>query len=128
MIHIVFKDMEKSELAKEAVRERFEGLLERFPDLSASRLAVTLSMENSPHKAGPDLFTVKAFCRGGRYKGLTLKKSAPNLYAALADVVDHMLERLNRFGDRQRVKLRQQARRATALPAAVGESYEENGS
>lgn len=127
-MNIVFKDLERSELAKDAVYDRFEGLIERFPDLKAHHLSITLSMENSPHKAGPDLFTVKVFCRGGRYKGLTLKKSAPNLYAALADVVDHMLERLNRFGDRQRVKIRNQARQLSALPKVSGESYEENGS
>ncbi len=118
MIQILFKSLERSELACEAVEERLESLMERFPDLRLSRIAVTLSMENSPLKAGPDLFTVKVFCRGGRYKDILLEKSAPNLYAALADVVDHMLERLNRFGDRTRVKRRTQARRASSFKMA----------
>ena len=33
-----------------------------------------------------------------------------NLYVALAEVVDHLLERLNRFGDKARVKERKKAR------------------
>lgn len=111
MLQINFKNLDRSELAREATYERLESVIDRFPDLRSSRLRVTLSMENSPHKAGPDEFTVKVVCTQGRYKGLTLEKSAPNLYAALADVVEHMLERLNRFGDRNRVRERTRARK-----------------
>ena len=111
MIQVIFKDLDTSELAKEVALDRMQSVVDRFPDLSESRMAVTLSMQNSPIQAGPDVFTVKVHCRGGRYRGLTLEKSGPNLYAALADVVDHMLERLNRFGDRSRVRSRESARR-----------------
>ncbi|NJL23972.1 MAG: HPF/RaiA family ribosome-associated protein [Calothrix sp. SM1_5_4] len=111
MIQVIFKDLETSELAREAAIERIDAVVERFPDLADARLVVTLSMQNSPIQAGPDEFTVKVHCRGGRYHGLTLEKSAPNLYAALADVVEHMLERLNRFTDRVRIKGREKARK-----------------
>jgi|GEM_PF-310175 len=111
MVQVIFKDLEKSELARESALERIEAVVNRFPDLSEGRLVVTLSMQNSPVQAGPDVFTVKVHCRGGRYRGITLEKSAPNLYAALADVVEHMLERLNRFGDHARVKGRKKARK-----------------
>lgn len=111
MISIVFKNLEKSELAREAARERMETLIEKFPDLQRSRMRVTLSMENSPTQAGPDLFRVKVFCHGGRYRGVGLEKTSTNLYVALADVVDHLLERLNRFGDKHRVIQRQQSRK-----------------
>lgn len=106
MIQILFKNLDKSELAKEAAVERLDLLRERFPDLQESRLKVTLGMENSPAQAGPDLFTVKVHCLGGRYKDLTIQKDAPSLYVALADVVDHLHEMLNRYGDRSRVKQR----------------------
>jgi len=111
MTQIIFKNLQKSELAKEVALERIDVVVERFPDLSSSSLVITLSMQNSPEQAGPDEFTVKVYCRGGRYRGITLEKSGPNLYAALADVVEHMLERLNRFGDRARVKGREKARK-----------------
>jgi ribosome-associated translation inhibitor RaiA len=113
MIQVNFKNLEKSELARELATERLETVIERFPDLAHSRVQITLSMENSPIQAGPDLFTVKVHFQGGRYAGITLQKSAPNLYAALADVVEHLLERLNRFGDRHRVKQRARSRKQT---------------
>lgn len=113
MIQIKFKNLEKSEMAREAVQERFEVFVHKFPDLRNSKILVTLEMENSPVKAGPDLFKVKVHISTGRYRGTTIEKDHPNLYVALADVVDHMLEKLNRFGDRTRVKERKMARRIT---------------
>jgi ribosome-associated translation inhibitor RaiA len=110
MIQILFRHLEKSELAREAVKERLAAAIEKFPDLETTQIQVTLSMENSPTQAGQDLFKVKFHCRNGRYRGLLIEKSAPNLYFALAELVDHLLERLNRFGDRARVKELRQAR------------------
>ena len=111
MIHIKFKNLEKSEMAREAVEERIETLIQKFPDLSASKIQITLEMENSPSKAGPDLFRVKLHVARGRYDGITVDKADSSLYVALAEVVDHMLEKLNRFGDRLRVKERTKARK-----------------
>lgn len=110
MIHVKFKNLEKSELAREAAQERIETLIEKFPDLGQSRIQVTLEMQNSPTQAGPDVFKVKVHVTRSRYNGITVEKASPNLYVALADVVDHMLETLNRFGDRTRVKERRNAR------------------
>ena len=110
MIQVKFKNLEKSEMAREAVQEREETLIEKFPDFKGSKIQVTLEMENSPLQAGPDLFKVKLHVVRGRYNGITVEKSDSNLYVALAEVVDHMLEVLNRFGDRARVKERKRAR------------------
>lgn len=111
MINIVFKNLEKSELARDVVADRLDAIVEKFPDLQKSRINVTLEMQNSPVRAGPDLFVVRAQINSGRYRGLRVEKSAQSLYVALADVVEHMLERLNRFGDRARVKARAHARK-----------------
>lgn len=110
MIQIKFKNLEKSEIAKEAVTERIELLVDKFPDLNESKIQVTLEMENSPTQPGPDFFKVKVHVLRGRYGGITCEKSNANLYVALADVVDHMLESFNRFGDKVRVKERRNAR------------------
>ncbi len=67
-------------------------------------------MENSPHQAGPDLFKVKIYISQGRYNGITIEKTNSNLYAALAELAEHMLEALNRFGDRARTRERRSAR------------------
>lgn len=111
MIRVVFKNLEKSELAKQAVAHRLKPLIEKFPDLRAGNIHVTLEMQNSPLQAGPDLFTVRSQINRGRYDGIRLEKSAPSLYAALNELVEHMLEKLNRFGDRMRVRERTQARK-----------------
>lgn len=113
MIQIKFRNLDKSEMAREAVNERIDNLIEKFPDLKKSKIQITLVMENSPLQAGPDLFKVKLHVSRGRYDGITVEKSDASLYAALAEVVDHMLEVLNRFGDRARVKERKRARELT---------------
>lgn len=113
MIQIKFKNLDKSEMAREAVNERIETLIEKFSDLNDSKIQITLEMENSPLLPGPDLFKVKLHVVRGRYDGITVEKSDPSLYVALAEVVDHMLEVLNRFSDRARVKERKKARELT---------------
>lgn len=115
MISIKYKNLEKSEIAQDAVQTRLEALTEKFPTLLESKMQVTLEMENSPTQAGPDLFKVKVYVSRGRYHGLAIEKSNSNLYVALADVADHMLEVLNRFGDKARVKERRMARRLALL-------------
>lgn len=111
MLKITFKNLAKSELAREVTKERILSIVDKFEDLRESRIQVTLEMQNSPLQAGPDLFNVKVNVVGARYAGLRIEKSAPSLYAALADVSDHLLEALNRFGDKRRVLARTKARR-----------------
>lgn len=113
MIQIKFKNLEKSEMAKEAVYERLENLISKFSELSESKIQITLEMENSPVQAGPDLFKVKLHISKGRYDGITVEKEDASLYVALADVMGHMLEVLNRFGDKARVKERRSTRQIT---------------
>ncbi|MFN7728559.1 MAG: hypothetical protein ACK5P7_05340 [Bdellovibrio sp.] len=110
MIQIKFKNLEKSQLASEAALERIEGLILKFPDLAKSHVQLTLEMQNSPFQAGPDLFKIKLCTTRGRYTGIVVEKEDANLYVALAELTDDMLEVLNRFGDRERVKRLKQAR------------------
>jgi ribosome-associated translation inhibitor RaiA len=107
---IKFKNLKKSDLTRLAVKEKVEPLIRKFPDLEEGGIQVTLEMENSPFKPGPELFKVKLFVSRGRYRGIVVKKSDANLFLALADLLNHMLEKLNRFGDRRRVKERKKAR------------------
>lgn len=110
MIQIKFKNLEKSEMARTAAIERIGALVEKFNDLKESKIQVTLEMENSRTQTGPDFFKVKLHVLRGRYDGITLEKTDTSLYVALAKTVDHMLEILNRFGDKVRVKERKNAR------------------
>ena len=110
-MRIVFKNLERSELAREAVVERLGDMVEKFPGLRQHKISVTLSMENSPSQPGPDSFTVRILILGGIYNGILLSKTAPSLYLALADVREHLLEALNRAGDKARVVERSKERR-----------------
>jgi ribosome-associated translation inhibitor RaiA len=125
MIKIKFKNLEKSQIALDAVNERVDTLIEKFPDLAESKLQVTLEMENSPKQAGPDFFKVKLHVSRGRYDGVTIEKSNSNLYVALADMVDHLLESLNRFGDKIRVKERKKARKISREIKQLGDVFEQ---
>ena len=115
MIQVKFKNLKKSDLIRNTVTERIEPLIEKFPDLTNCNLIITLEMENSPTKSGPDLFKVKFHIASGRYDGITVEKAQASLYVALAEVMDHMLETLNRHGDKLRVKERRQAREMSSL-------------
>ena len=110
MIEVKFKNLDRSDMLESAVKERIESVVDKFTDLERSRVAVTLEMENSRTQAGADLFSVKVIISGGRYKDVALEKSDANIYIALADVSDRLLDKLNRVGDKARVKQRNQAR------------------
>lgn len=119
MINVIFRNLEKSELAKEIVNERLQGLMEKFPELGEHTLNVTLSMQNSPTQSGPDFFTVKVYINGPKFMNLSIEKSAPNLYLSLAEVCDHLLELLNRDGDKKRVRARKKERQFRAFRRVV---------
>lgn len=116
MIRITFKNLDRSELAREAVETKLQQVIEKFPDLFKSRINVTLCMENSPRQAGPDIFCVKTRIQGSKYDGIILEKRDSNLYGALGQVSAHLLERLNRYGDKTRVKARAKERKLLLIP------------
>lgn len=103
MIRIQFKNLEPSSLAREAVHERIQPIMEKFPHLKRQRLHFTLSMENSPRHPGPDLFVVKMQFQGNPFGEVIITKSATNLYNALNEVIAGLQEHLNRRLDKARV-------------------------
>jgi len=111
VVQVKFKKLKKSEIIQQAAIDRVDTIIEKFPALSDSKITLTIEMENSPIQAGPDLFSIKLHVYGGKYDAITIEKSDANLYAALADVCDHMLETLNRSSDKSRVKERAHARK-----------------
>lgn len=108
---IIFRNLEKSEFAKDAVEERLGDMVEKFPKLKDHRITVTLFMDNSPNQPGPDSFGVKVLIQGRMFKTISLSKTATSLYHALAEVREHLLEVLNRYGDKIRVAERNKIRR-----------------
>lgn len=110
MIQLKFKNLKRSDFLAQSVHDRFQPLIDKFDDLKESPIKIVLEMENSPIQVGPDFFKVKLYISQGRFAGIKVEKSNSNLYVAIAEVVDHMLEVLNRFGDRERVKQIKKAR------------------
>jgi len=111
LLNTVFKNLENSDLVRQQVTQRIQHWSEKFPDLAQHKITVTLEMENSSHKPGPDLFTAKVKITGEKFKHLTLEKGAATLYEAIKAVDEGMLELLNRAGDKQRVQARALERR-----------------
>lgn len=105
-VQVAYKNLEKSDAVSSFVKEKLIHLSLKFPDLQPSHIKVTLEMENSPHKAGRDAFSAKVHVMNGRYQDIVIHKKNLNIYIAIADMYEHMLEALNRFGDKARIKER----------------------
>ncbi len=110
MIGVKFKNFKKTESLQNIVENKIGGVIEKFPELKSSRVSVLVEMENSRTQAGLDVFKIKLCVLNGAFKNLIIEKSDSNFYKALAEVSDSMLETFNRFGDKQRIKKRNQAR------------------
>lgn len=102
MIRIVFKNLDESELAKQAVHARIQTTLDRFPELHDHRLTFTLSIGNSKTQLGPDLFRVKLVISGKKFDGVVFEDAAVSLYTALSDVSSHAFRRLSQLCDQRR--------------------------
>ncbi len=111
MYSIVFKNLESSDLVKNVVKNFIEEIHEKFPNVSKSKINIVLSMNNSATQAGKDDFEVSLHIQKGEFDGLILKKSAMNLYTAIADLKESVLERFNRNLDKKRVKARTSLRK-----------------
>lgn len=115
MIHVKFKNLQSSDLIRSFAAERISTVVSKFPQLADKTITVTLEMENSPVQPGADLFSVKVHFRERRHKSLTIKKSSIDIYSALAEVTDHLLEAIHRFEERDRSKRRSAVRRISRL-------------
>jgi|GEM_PF-3168413 len=112
MMKIVFHNLEKSELARDVTRQKLEHLYEQFPKLSRHRFVVTLSMENSPTKAGPDQFSVSARIDGPQFFGIQVVHREANLYLALAQISERLARLLS---EETKIELRRRRRSARAV-------------
>jgi ribosome-associated translation inhibitor RaiA len=106
MMKVIFKNLEPSDFARHIATEKLEQTILKFPDVSSSSLRLTLEMHNSPVQAGPDSFSATLQVLNGRYRGVRLSKTSSSLYVAIAELSARLLEKLNRFGDKRRVKSR----------------------
>ncbi len=108
MIKVVFKKIEQSSMTKDLVTSRIEEVMEKFPDLKNHSIKALVYADNTAVQAGPDVFGIKFMLDGKKFKKLILEKKGRNLYVALAELCDSLLERLNRRNDKDRARKRQQ--------------------
>jgi ribosome-associated translation inhibitor RaiA len=114
-VQVIFQNLSKSELVKQIVHDRVESVLEKFPQTEKGKAVVYLSMENSPHQAGRDLFKVKVMLKGLKMKPIILAKHSKNLYEATAQVVDSLFENFHRHSEKLMTKKRSSQRRLKSL-------------
>lgn len=100
MLHLVFHNLERSELAVQIATEHLEETLSRFPAALQSEVTVTLGREMSPTPTGPDLFRVRVRLTGGVYDSVNLDKTSPSLYFAIAAICEALLQRFEAIGDK----------------------------
>jgi ribosome-associated translation inhibitor RaiA len=116
MLNVVFKGLKNSDLATEFILAKVNEIVEKFPKLQGRKINLTLSMENSPQQAGPDVFGVKIRIARSKFRDIIIEKKTHNLYLAAQEVCEALLERLNRDGDKRRIVKRQQARLLASTP------------
>lgn len=104
MIKVIFKKIEKSRMTTEMVTNRLMDVVEKFPDLQEHQLKALVYTENTSRQAGPNVFGIKLVITGKKYRDIILEKKGLNFYIALAELTDCLLERLNRFGDKIRIR------------------------
>lgn len=119
MVDVKFRNMPETQLVRNVAIRRIEEAVARFPKSRPRVILVTLITENSAQKPGPDVYRARTEIVGGRYHGLILDKSAPDLYVALAGVVEGLLERLNRFSDKVRILDRKLGRRLRSQTVGI---------
>jgi hypothetical protein len=96
MLEIGFKNLAVSELAKDAVCEKIDPVLEAIPELSQAKCLVTLEVKKSSRESGPDFFKAHFKVEGGPFHGLSLEKQALSLYVALGDLAENLLQQGNK--------------------------------
>ncbi len=106
MINIFFKNIEKSQLAVDIVKERINRVSAKFPDLKTHTINVILFVDNSVVRPGLDSYGIKLLISGKKYGGIIIEKTNQSLYTALDEIIDVILEAINRKGDKQRIRNR----------------------
>ena len=115
MLKIIYKNISASSLTSENVEERIAPILGKHPALRAHRVTLTIEMENSPFKPGPDSYSLSLMVTGKTYKNLRIKKSAGNLYAAAAALAEALTELLGREHERRQKATRRTLRLKEAV-------------
>jgi ribosome-associated translation inhibitor RaiA len=115
MANVVFKNLKVSPYTQQIIYDRFEQIQHKFPDLMDHNVRFRISVDNGPHQAGVDCYTAQVTISGNRYQGVTLSKSDTNVFVALSTLFDRLHEKLHRFSERRRTKMRRNVHKNEAF-------------
>lgn len=99
MMQIKFKNLEPSQLAKEAVQEKMASLYSEYDFLNFCRIRVNIELMSNRSVDRPDLFAVSFHIVEGKCVGLKLQQSDPNLHDALGRLVEQIRQRLRQMSE-----------------------------
>ncbi len=106
----IFKNLEASTAVSAVAKSRLQPLIRKFPALLSKAVTVTFEMCNSPIQAGKDEYLVRFYCNSGSFRDFKLTRRSANLYLAICDISDDLLDYLKRFQTRRRTQDRRLAR------------------
>lgn len=113
MVKVVFKNLNKSDIAEDIVSSKIEAVLNTFPEFKTSTATAILEMDNSRMQAGPDHFNIKLILKNNRYlPPIVFQHDASNVYQALSILTDRLFEVLHRAVDKRRHAIRASRRLA----------------
>jgi ribosome-associated translation inhibitor RaiA len=104
-----YKSLEKSDFIQKNLAEKWEKVLAKFPLVHNHHPHITVEMLNSPKHAGKDWYRIKFSLQDEYYGTLVQEAEGDNIYAAIEEVFHHLPQRLNKIGDKKRVKRRKSA-------------------
>lgn len=117
MLNIVMKNAPNAEHLQQVIRERFEPLAKKFPDLRDHQITVVVDVDDAATAQGSECLSLKAVVTGRKYRGVTLTGKVGDIYAASAKVAARMLTLLRRAGQRARARSAFRLRPLLPMPA-----------
>ena len=82
MVEVLFRNVERSELARQLAEDRISEIVRAFPDAPTRAVSITLGMVRSSQVSRPDLFAVHVQWNGA-FGTIAAQAQAPSLYVAL---------------------------------------------
>ncbi len=104
MVRVVFRNIEKSELMKDAIETKVSHILAKFPGLQNATTTVIAT-------PGPDSYHVKVVLLSRGLKPVILERDGEDANHAFSHLADRLFEVLHRSLERRREKTRSERRK-----------------
>jgi ribosome-associated translation inhibitor RaiA len=107
MNQIIFKNMTRSEIMTELMREQMDRLRAKFPKILNGRTyRAEIEVENTIQKPGADVFRLKLVITLGKRGALVLHQKGSHAYEVLWSTLDAFENKLRKLSKRDQMKKR----------------------